>query len=145
MTAMAARSDEPVRGVDWNELLSINGSVSVRRAAIEMINNGVAALIVVRGDGSPALITERDITRSVADRLDPDCVCAADLAQPALVTADADDTLETVGRRLLREGVRHMPVIRDDEIVTVLSVRDVLGALLGTIPASRHDQRREER
>ena len=142
---MAGRPDDPIRSIDWGELISIDGLVTLRQAAAEMVVNGVAALVVVRSDGAPALFTERDITWAVASGIDPDATVAADLAEPVLVTADTEDSLETIARRLLHEGVRHIPVVRDDEIVTVLSIRDVLGALIGTRPASPHGHRLEER
>ena len=125
----------PLRSIDWEELISVDGDLSVRAAAVMMTVNGVGALIVTGFDDAPAVVTERDITRAVATGVDLDgCSCGA-IAEPALVTAEADETIVDVAERLLEEGIRHIPVVCGDDIVTVLSVRDLLAAVLAATRA----------
>jgi len=93
-----------------------------------MIANGVTALIVIRCDGRLALVTERAIPRAVAAGLDTDGTIADEIA----VTAESGERVEAVARRLLDAGIRHLPVVDGNEILTVLSARDVLAALVGS-------------
>jgi CBS domain-containing protein len=132
--------DLPIRSIDWEELITIDGALSVRTAAAMMTVNGIGALVVAGPGAAPAIITERDITRAVGTAVDLDRTPCTAAAEPALVTVDADDTVGAVAHRLLSEGIRHVPVVRDGEIVTVLSIRDVLAALL-----TAADDHREER
>jgi CBS domain-containing protein len=139
--ADVASVDIPVRSIDWEELITIDAGLSVRTAAAMMTVNGVSALVVTGQGVPPAIITERDITRAVGTAVDLDRSPCGAAADPCLVTADADETVGAVGRLLLREGIRHVPVVREGEIVTVLSMRDVLAAVMATAP----DQQGEER
>ena len=138
---MATIVDLPVRSIDWEELIAIDPALSVRTAAAMMTVNGVGALVVAGSGAAPAIITERDITRAVGTAVDLDRSPCGAVAEPALLSVDADDTIGAVAQLLLSEGIRHVPVVRDGEIVTVVSIRDVLAALL--VPASDHHE--EER
>ena len=120
----------PLRSIDWQELISFDGDLSVRAAAMMMAVNGVGALVVTGFDAAPTLVTERDITRAVASRVDLDGCSCGTIVDATLITADADDAIVEVADRMLEVGIRHIPIVCGDEIVTVLSVRDLLAAVL---------------
>ncbi|MGI5132836.1 CBS domain-containing protein [Pseudonocardia sp. CA-107938] len=50
-----------------------------------------------------------------------------------LVTADVADTITTVGRQMIEAGVRHVAIRRDGRIVGIVSMRDVLDAVLAGV------------
>jgi CBS domain-containing protein len=47
-----------------------------------------------------------------------------------LVTASATDPIAVVGRLMVRAGVRHVAVCDGSKVIGVVSMRDVLDALL---------------
>jgi CBS domain-containing protein len=130
---MATMLDAPVRSIDWSELISIDAALSTRAAAAVMIANRVGALVVTGGGVAPTIITERDITRAVARNVDLDRCPCGDAAGTALIAVDADEPLRAVAHRLLLEGIRHIAVARGGQIVSVLSLRDLLRAVLPTV------------
>jgi CBS domain-containing protein len=132
--------DPPIRSIDWEELITIDGRLSLRTAAAMMTVNGVSALVVTEPGAAPAILTERDITRAVGTAIDLDRSPCGAAAEPVLVTVDADDTVSAVAARLLGAGIRHVPVVRDGEIVTVISIRDVLAALLDSQGPGREER-----
>ena len=73
---------------------------------------------------------ERDITTAVAAGIDLDDACAANVVTRDLITADVDDTVIDVARQLLAEQVRHVAVVDGDDVVAVLSIRDLLAVLV---------------
>jgi citrate synthase len=99
---------------------------TVAGAAAAMRRAQVGSVIVVE-DGRPVgILTERDLVRLAADGADPGTATVADwmTRDPDVIGPD-----EPVGRAfhaLAERGYRHFPVVEDDAVVGVVSVRDLL-------------------
>jgi CBS domain-containing protein len=76
--------------------------------------------------GRVSIVTERDLTRALADARPPETkVAAVATADPLTVAPDA--TVMDVATLTLRQGVRHVVVVGEDRrAVGVVSMRDVL-------------------
>lgn len=121
---------EPVRGVPWGEPISVPATASVRHVASVLARLRVGAVLVQATDeGDVGVVAERDVVHAVAAGLDLDRTTAADVMTPELVTVDVLATVETVVQAMVQRGVRHVAIVDGDEIVGVLSARDVLGRL----------------
>jgi len=86
----------------------------------------------VHRDGSTVgIVSERDVTRALADDADPDAVWSANIMTEERVTAEADEADEAdeailrVALRMLDERIRHVAIVEDDDIIEVVSSRDV--------------------
>src|SRR5690606_2553597 len=98
--------------------------------------HSIASVIVSRPDEPVAILTERDVTRAVAaDR--PPGTPAAGLASPRPLTVDADTVVLDAAGLMLTENVRHLVVTRDDRAVGVVSMRDLLAALVDAVTPER--------
>jgi CBS domain-containing protein len=82
------------------------------------------------------IITERDLVRAVATGADPETELVADWMAEAPDTFSPDVEVEEAARWLLEVGYRHMPVMSDGELLGIVSIRDLLWALLGEKPAT---------
>jgi CBS domain-containing protein len=105
-----------------------------------MINASTGSLGVIHGRDLVGLITERDLLRAVASGTD---VSTASVGQwmssePDTVSPDVD--VEEAARWLLEAGYRHLPVMEDDQLLGIVSIRDLLWAILapGTAPPEIH-------
>jgi CBS domain-containing protein len=74
-------------------------------------------------------VSERDVTRALADNADPDVVWSADVMTEDLVTARADELIMTVALRLIHEAIRHIVVLDEEDVVGIVSSRDVFRVL----------------
>jgi CBS domain-containing protein len=90
----------------------------------------VGALLIESGGAVSGVVSERDVARALADDADPDEVWAADVSRRPLVRVGSGESVDDVGRRMLDEGVRHAVVMDADTVVGVVSMRDVLAALV---------------
>jgi len=76
------------------------------------------------------IITERDLVRAIADGVDPEQV-RADVfmsADPATVTADED--VSVVAVKMMKLGIRHLPVLDAKGIpIGLISARDLVAVL----------------
>jgi CBS domain-containing protein len=98
-------------------------------AARVMLQRRVGAAIVVDADlAGPGILTERDVMRAVAEGVD----CASTLVSEYMTydarTASAAWDLDTAAQEMCRGNFRHLIVVDDDQMVGVVSMRDIVGA-----------------
>jgi len=109
------------------DLLTCQADDPLSAVAQKMVDEQVGALAVV-GDGGQILgiISERDVTRAVARETDPRTVTASQYATKQLEVATLNDDTYRIAQRMLEAGVRHLPVVDDNELVGMVSMRDLL-------------------
>jgi CBS domain-containing protein len=95
-------------------------------AATRMNWYRVGALPVYRRHRLVGIVTERDVIAALADGADPATTRVADYMTDRPVTVRPDEDLEVAARRMAELGVRHLPVVDGDQLVGVLSIRDLL-------------------
>jgi CBS domain-containing protein len=122
-------------------VLTIRPDQTLRDAARLMSARRVGAAVVMdpatHGIG---ILTERDILDAVAWGQDPDTERAEDHLTSDLVYATGDWTLDQAARAMARGGFRHLVVLEDDEVVGMISVRDIVDSW-ATQPAAVPPQR----
>lgn len=89
----------------------------------------IGVALVERVDGSMGIISERDVTRALAEDADPDVVWSADVMTEDLVTTREDEPVMSVALRLIDESIRHVAVVDHEHIVGIVSSRDVFAVL----------------
>ncbi|WP_433081706.1 CBS domain-containing protein [Dactylosporangium sp. CA-052675] len=110
---------------------------TLRQAAALMARRKVGSAIVVDPDGAGiGIITERDILNAIGTDLDPDGERAADHITWEVVYASPSWTLEEAAAAMVRGGFRHLVVLDGDDVLGVISVRDIVRVWVQTtIPA----------
>ncbi|GAA3229732.1 cyclic nucleotide-binding/CBS domain-containing protein [Dactylosporangium cerinum] len=100
---------------------------TLRQAAQLMSRHHVGSAIVVDPDGAGVgIITERDILKAIGADLDPDVERTAEHITWEVVYASPSWTIEEAASAMVRGGFRHLVVLDGDEVLGVISVRDVL-------------------
>ncbi len=94
--------------------------------------NEISALVVGSPGEPVSIVTERDLARAVAEGVSLDTAAAA-IASADLMTVTPDATVMDVATTMLREGVRHLVVVRAGRAVGVVSIRDALAALVRAV------------
>ncbi|MDQ4145523.1 MAG: CBS domain-containing protein [Actinomycetota bacterium] len=111
--------------------LMIGPDDTLRSAAKAMVERRVGSCVVVTEDGSPAILTERDILRATASGVDADQAKVAEYMTPGALTASWSWDPVEAAERMRSGGFRHLIVMADDgSIAGVLSMRDLMGVLL---------------
>lgn len=119
-----------VRDVPPRHLLSVEPQTSLAEVAKRMRQEDADSAAVMSGSRLLGIITERDLVRAIADGVNPqqakaDVIMSAD---PATVTGDED--VAVVAVKMMRLGVRHLPVVdQQGKPVGLISARDLVSLL----------------
>jgi len=108
---------------------STAGTVTVRKASVEMLAHHVGALVVLDEDGKPVgFVTDRDIViRCLARDHDPDAMVVTEIMSEPLETVYEEEPVEVALQMMADREVRRL-IVKDDTgaLVGVLSLDDVL-------------------
>lgn len=108
----------------------IGTEATVEEAATAMVTAGIGALAVVRGRNLVGIITERDLVRLVGEDADPTEELVEDWMTEGPDTFAPDVDVTEAAAWMLETGYRHMPVMDEGELAGIVSIRDVLWALV---------------
>jgi CBS domain-containing protein len=100
---------------------------TLQQAAVRMVQHRTGAAVVVDGTmPGPAVVTERDLLKAVAEGLDPNTERVEDHMTGDLVTAMPTWPLSQAADLMVKHGIRHVLVFEGSELVGILSMRDVV-------------------
>ena len=116
-----------VRDVMTPTVLTVGPAHTVRQVAQQMATRKVGAAVVLDPDADgPGIITERDVLKAVAGGQDLDRELAADHLTPEAVVGMPDWDLDKASATMMAGGFRHLVICDGDDVVGVLSVRDIV-------------------
>jgi CBS domain-containing protein len=108
-------------------VLSIGPAHTLREAASLMTKRKVGSAVVLDSDRSGiGILTERDILDAIGTGQNPDTELAAAHLTGDLVFAAPTWTLEQAAEAMTRGGFRHLIVVDQNDVVGVISVRDIV-------------------
>ncbi|MDE3091787.1 MAG: CBS domain-containing protein [Chloroflexota bacterium] len=110
---------------------SIAPDATVYAALESMAEKDIGALLVVAGDELVGIISERDYARKVVlkGRLSKD-TCVRGIMSEKVVCVYPEQTIEDCMALMTAKRVRHLPVLADDKLVGVISIGDVVKAVI---------------
>ncbi len=116
-----------VRDLLKRPAVSLPETASIREVAVELAKNRVGLAVLTARDNPKkpvAVVSERDVLRAVAQRLDLDGP-ASSIANPPITVLDTDP-VRVAAEKMRRHNIRHVVVVdRNGELVGVLSIRDL--------------------
>lgn len=121
------------------ELLAAKGSVvhaidpdaPVLAAIQSMSDHGIGALLVMRGSELVGIVSERDYARKVVlkGRSSAETPVWEIMSTP-VHTVGSDATVATCMMLMTERRIRHLPVVDDGRVVGVLSIGDLVKAVI---------------
>jgi CBS domain-containing protein len=105
---------------------------SLLEVARSMAERGHGSVAVIEGRDLVGIVTERDVVRAVADGVDlaNEPVRTRMASEPDVFAPDVD--VFEAGEFLLESGYRHLPVVEEGTLLGVVSLRDLLAAVLAS-------------
>jgi CBS domain-containing protein len=108
-------------------LFTVQRNTTVATAVHTLAANNIGIVAVLDGDRLCGVFSERDVVRRVVDRgLDAARTRVADVMTSSLVVADADEDYQSAMRKMDQANIRHLPVVSEGRLLSMLSIRDLM-------------------
>jgi CBS domain-containing protein len=109
------------------QLFYVEQHESVAEAARKMVDHNVGATLVLESGELRGVFSERDLMRRVVvEGRDPATTPVGAIMSTSLVTIQDTDSVEEAMARMQGHNCRHLPVIRANQVVGFLSMRDLM-------------------
>ncbi len=106
-------------------ILTAAASTTIAEAASLMAQRRVGSALVLDGRRLAGIFTERDIVKALSQDGSATSQAITHWMTRNPQTISPDATLEEAQRRMLDGNFRHLPVMDGDELVGMLSLRDI--------------------
>jgi CBS domain-containing protein len=126
---MQVRDNLTARDAMSNVVLSMGPTHTLREAAQRMSQRKVGAVVVMDPDNDqPGILTERDILDAIGKGQDVDVEQVHAHLTGDIVVAAPNWSLDRAAAAMTSGGFRHLVVCEGNDVVGMLSVRDIVGA-----------------
>jgi signal-transduction protein with cAMP-binding, CBS, and nucleotidyltransferase domain len=108
-------------------LFAVRKDAMVAEAARIMDENNIGIVAVLEDDRLVGVFSERDAVRRVIVKgLDPAGTPVSDVMTRNLVIADENQDYQAAMRSMDHANIRHVPIVRGGQVVSMLSIRDLM-------------------
>ncbi|MDA0656666.1 MAG: CBS domain-containing protein [Proteobacteria bacterium] len=126
--------------IDKNKTLHTIGPDETVKAAVTILAaNDIGALPVCDAGGKMVgILSERDIVRTLNQpNADIGTMKISEIMKTNVISAGPDDKIRDIVAIMKEKRIRHVPIIKDGELVAMYSVRDLFTYLLEATQAQR--------
>jgi CBS domain-containing protein len=127
---LGIRATDPIGSIVSTPVATVRPTATLREAARLLAADRVGLLVVLDHRGVRGVLSERDLVTAVADGEDVEVERVADYLVDDLVTVDESASIDAAARTMSEAELRHLTVAREGEVIGVVSIRDVVAALL---------------
>ncbi len=111
------------------DLLTVAPSERLGEVAQRMVDRDVGAALVTEGSRLLGILTERDVLRAVAKGIADDAT-VSDWMTRDPETMEPDEPTLYAAVLMIHGGFRHLPLVDGEEVVGMLSIRDLMRIVL---------------
>lgn len=113
------------------EIYAVASGDSVIDAIRLMAEKSVGAVLVMDGASLAGIVSERDYARKVVlhGRSSAD-TSVRDIMTPGVITVGPNHTVEHCMQLMTDHRIRHLPVLEDGEVIGVISIGDLVKAVI---------------
>jgi CBS domain-containing protein len=116
--------------VKGSKVVTIDPDRTVLDAVRTLVDHNIGAIVVVDEGAPVGILSKRDILRLTSKgSQELDRTLVADVMTREVVFAGETDLLPTAMETMTRHRIRHLPVIRGEELAGIVSIGDVVKAL----------------
>jgi len=126
-----------VRDVMTKSVATVSPDTTIRDAAQIMQQHNVGSVPVVDATGLVGIITDRDIVvRNIAQGQDPLSTPVKNIMTAQVMTADPEEDVHTITRKMSTQQIRRVPVVENQKLVGMVSLGDIATTGMTNMEAS---------
>jgi CBS domain-containing protein len=131
MSEFGLRTKMLVKDVMSSPVVTANETETTNNIAITMAKESLGAVIITNKEEKPiGIITERDlVVRVIAKNNKPDQVKAKEIMTAPLITIEPDVIINDAARKMNRLNIRRLGVVYKDNMIGIVSDKDLLGVM----------------
>jgi CBS domain-containing protein len=114
-----------VKDVMSSKVRTVPSEATIAEAAKAMKKWKIGSLVVVGRKGPVGIITEGDVSKCVADGLDPKST-AVSFHRKKLITVEPGVRLEVAAKLMATAGVKKLPVMEGTKLVGIVTQTDIV-------------------
>ena len=119
--------ESPTSAITTFDVIKAKPADDLKTLAQVMRDAHVSALFIEDPDGRLAIVSERDIVYAIAD---DSPAWAVDCMTRDLISVPASTTIADAAEMMLVADIRHIAVEREDGVMGIASIRDLLRPLI---------------
>lgn len=119
--------EDKVKVVMVKHIITCGPETTLQNAAKLMKKKNLSCLIVIENKIPIGIVTERDIMfKAVANNLDSSKIFIKKIMTSPIKTINPEENLYYANSILLKNGIKRLPVIKDNKLVGILTQKDLL-------------------
>ena len=108
------------------DLLVVAPDDTLGETAEKMSDRGVGAALVMNAGRLVGILTERDLLKAVASRVDPREARVRDWMTERPMTASKATSIDRAASIMVTRGFRHLPIVDGERTIGIVSLRDLV-------------------
>ncbi len=114
-----------------NQIFSVTPETTVYDALNLMADKNIGAILVIENGKLCGIMSERDYARKVVlkGKFSKE-IPVNEIMSPNVICIDPDQTIINTKAVMIQKRIRHLPVMEDDKLVGIISIGDVVNAVL---------------
>lgn len=117
-----------VSNIMTREPLSVNPDANLLECAKTMVRKRIGSLLIIGEGRLYGIITTQDILWALIkkDKEDLDKIRAIDISPKKIITIKPNASIEEALNKIKKTKIERLPVIQDNEIVGLITIKDIL-------------------
>lgn len=121
------------------EFIAVDSSSFVDLAISKMVDRNIGAILVMEDGNLIGMFTERDVLKCwVNTRESFDKVKIKDVMSKDIMIVQPEDDLNYAMTIMINKKIRHLPVVENGRVTSVISIRDMVKAQVTNLQAEVH-------
>ena len=114
-----------------NQIFSVTPETTVYDTLKLMADKNIGAVLVLEEGKLVGIMSERDYARKVVlkGKFSKE-IPVNEIMSPNVICIDPDQTIINTKAVMIQKRIRHLPVMKDDKLVGIVSIGDVVNAVL---------------
>lgn len=117
-------------------VVSLPPTASIAELVTLLAERRIGAVVIVDDQGLAGIVSERDVVRYVnssSERSAP----VSEIMTTTVHTCRPEDEIRTLATVMTNERIRHLPVLENGRLISIISIGDVVKARLDDLEAER--------